>query len=156
MADTPVEVTAEINADAGAIYDMVSDLPRMGEWSPEATGGRWVGGTTGPEVGARFRGANKSGWRRWSTTAEVTAAERGNRFAFRITSGGVPISAWSYEFGTSGGQTTVTERWEDLRPFWMYQLSKPVMGIFDRAGHNRANMEQTLAALKRAAEDARH
>jgi hypothetical protein len=32
--------------------------------------------------------------------------------------------------------------------------SGPVMGVVDRAGHNRRNMEATLAALKTAAETA--
>ena len=48
-------------ADAIELYDLVSDLPRMGEWSPENTGGKWVNGAAGPVVGARFKGSNKSG-----------------------------------------------------------------------------------------------
>lgn len=156
MADAPVEVSTQIKADANAIYDMVSDLPRMGEWSPEATGGRWVGGATGPEVGARFRGHNQAGWRRWSTNAEVTAADRGKRFAFRVTYGPLAISQWSYDLEPTGDGVNVTERWEDRRPYWMYQLGKPVMGVYDRPAHNRANMQQTLDRLKRAAEAVGH
>ena len=47
MTEKKAEATETIAADPGALYDLVSDLCRMGEWSPEATGGRWVGGATG-------------------------------------------------------------------------------------------------------------
>ena len=67
-------VERTIRADAGELYDLVSDLPRMGEWSPENTGGRWVNGAAGPVVGARFKGTNQSGWRKWKTDVVVTVA----------------------------------------------------------------------------------
>jgi hypothetical protein len=153
MEDKHAVASETIGADAGTIYDLVCDLTQMGRWSPEAVGGRWVGGATGPTVGAKFRGNNKSGWRRWSTTAVVTSADRGKRFAFHITVSGVPIADWLYEFEPAqDGGTRVIERWEDQRPGWMSSLSKPVMGVADRAAHNERNMIQTLAALKQAAE----
>jgi Polyketide cyclase / dehydrase and lipid transport len=37
------EASIEINASPEAVYDLVSDLPRMGEWSPENIGGEWQG-----------------------------------------------------------------------------------------------------------------
>jgi hypothetical protein len=152
MADKQVQVSTEIARDPDSLYDMVSALTDMGKWSPEATGGRWVGGASGPAVGARFRGNNRSGWRRWSTTAEVTDADRGKRFAFKVSFAAVPIAAWSYEFTEAAGATTVTESWTDLRPWWMDKGSAPIMGVADRPSHNRKNMEATLAALKSGAE----
>jgi hypothetical protein len=154
MASKHAEATETISADANTLYDLVSDLARMGKWSPEATGGRWVGGATGPAVGAKFRGNNRSGWRRWSTLAEVTTADRGKQFAFHITLTGLPIADWSYEFESDGTTTRVLEQWTDLRPGWMDALSKPVMGVSDRAVHNQRNMALTLTALKKAAETA--
>jgi len=49
------EASIEINASPEAIYDLISDLPRMGEWSPENIGGEWQGGGSGT-VGDRFIG----------------------------------------------------------------------------------------------------
>ncbi|MGN6472438.1 MAG: SRPBCC family protein [Mycobacteriales bacterium] len=154
MADKQVAVSTEIARDPESLYDMVSELTDMGKWSPENQGGRWIGGATGPTVGARFRGTNRSGWRRWSTTAQVTAAERGKRFEFRVTFAAVPIALWAYDFNGSGATTSVTETWTDLRPWWMDKGSAPVMGVWDRPTHNRRNMEATLEALKRSAEAA--
>jgi hypothetical protein len=152
MTGKRAEAAQTIEADPTTLYDLIADLTQMGRWSPENSGGRWVGGATGPEVGAKFRGSNYKGLRRWSTLAEITTAEPGEHFAFRVTLGPVPISDWSYDFEPDGDGTKVTERWTDLRPGWMDVLSRPVMGIADRPAHNQRNIETTLAALKAAAE----
>ena len=146
------QATTDIAAPPEKVWQLVSDLPRMGEWSPENIGGRWIGGATGPTVGARFRGSNKKGLRRWSTTCVVTAADEGRRFSFDVTYGPLAISTWDYSFTDTGKGTTVVEEWTDRRPQWMKLASGPVMGVMDRAAHNQRGMEQTLAAVKRAAE----
>lgn len=147
-----VQVKADIAAPADKVWTLVSDLPRMGEWSPENTGGRWLGGATGPAVGARFRGNNRKGLRRWSTTCTVIAADQGSRFTFEVTYGPVKISTWDYAFTANGDSTTVVESWTDRRPAWMRLAGVPVMGVVDRGDHNRRGMEKTLANLKTAAE----
>ena len=152
MAEKNVQVSTEIARDSDALYDMVAELTDMGKWSPENTGGKWVGGATGPAVGAKFRGSNRSGWRRWSTTSTVTEAEPGKRFVFKVSFAAVPIAEWAYDFKGSGTATVVTETWTDLRPWWMEKGSAPVMGVWDRPEHNRKNMEATLASLKSSAE----
>lgn len=149
-----VRVSAEIAAPADRIWHLVADLPRMGEWSPENTGGRWLDGASGPAVGARFRGSNRKGLRRWSTTCTVTAAEVGKRFTFEVTYGPLTISTWDYTFVADGDTTTVVEEWTDRRPLWMKIGGAPVMGVADRGAHNRRGMEHTLAKLKAAAEKA--
>ena len=147
-----VQVSADIAAPADKVWTLVSDLPRMGEWSPENTGGKWIDGATGPTVGAKFRGTNRKGLRRWSTTCTVTAADKGSRFSFEVTYGPLRISTWDYTLTANGATTTVTEEWTDRRPMWMKLGSGPVMGVRDREAHNRKGMEQTLARLKAAAE----
>jgi hypothetical protein len=147
-----VEVSQEMAADAAKVYDLVSDLPRMGQWSPENTGGRWLAGGTGPAVGAKFKGTNRHKFLRWSTTVTVTDAEPGKRFAFDVTYGPVPISTWEYDFESDGSGCKVVESRTDRRPTWMKLASVPVMQVPDRNAHNRRNMQATLAALKAAAE----
>jgi hypothetical protein len=84
-----VSVMEDISASPDVVYDLISDLPRMGEWSPESTGGRWLG-ADGPGVGASFLGRNRSARRRWSTLVTVMVADPGRRFAFRVTAPLVP------------------------------------------------------------------
>jgi hypothetical protein len=152
--DKSVGVTQSIAASPEAIYDLVSDLPNMGNFSPENQGGTWLGGATGPGIGATFKGTNRNGWRRWSTTVTITAADRGRRFAFRVSSGPFAVADWTYDLspGEAAGITTVTETWEDRRPSLITLLGKPVSGVSDRASHNRSGMQQTLAAVRQRLE----
>ena len=127
----------------------------MAEWSPENVGAQWLGDATGPAVGAEFSGSNRRGWRRWSTTCTVIAAEPGRKFAFEVAFAVVPISRWTYEFHAEGEETVMTETWTDRRPAWFSHLLSPVMGVGDVRVHNEENIRKTLANLKAAAERSR-
>ncbi len=144
-----------IAAPAETLYALVSDVTRMGEWSPENVGGRWLDGATGPSVGARFRGSNRRGRRRWSNTCTVVAADPGHSFAFDVSVIGVPVSRWTYEFRPDGDAAVVTETWDDRRPRWLALFAGAAMGISDIRAHNDENIRTTLANLTTAAERAR-
>jgi len=47
-------------ASADRVWDLVSDITRIGEFSPETFEAEWLGDATGPAVGARFRGVKGS------------------------------------------------------------------------------------------------
>jgi hypothetical protein len=49
-------VTVYIAAPAGLIWDLVSDVTRIGEFSPETFEAQWLDGASEPRAGARFRG----------------------------------------------------------------------------------------------------
>lgn len=148
-----VEVRTTIRAAPEKLYELVADLPGMGQWSPENTGGRWMGGATGAAPGARFRGANRHGIRRWSTTCTVLAADPGRRIVWESRLFGLPIARWSYTFEPDGsGGTVVTEATEDRRNPLYKALSPMAAGVTDRVAHNRSTMEVTLERLKAAAE----
>jgi uncharacterized protein YndB with AHSA1/START domain len=147
-----VEVSRTIQASPERLYGLVSDLPRMGEWSPENRGGRWVKGATRPAVGARFKGRNKSGWRSWSTDVVVAVAEPGREFAFDVTALGLRVARWGYRFEGVADGTVVTEYWEDHRSPLAAKLSGVLVGVSDRAAHNRAGMIETLDKLAVVAE----
>jgi uncharacterized protein YndB with AHSA1/START domain len=149
---TEVVVETRIGAPPEVTYDLISDVTQMGRWSPETSACRWLDGADGPLVGARFRGANRMGWRRWSTTCTVTAADAGRRFAFDVSFGPLAVASWSYELIGDGGDTVVREAWRERRPRWFRAVTGRVMGVTDRVTHNRAGMEATLDALRTAAE----
>jgi uncharacterized protein YndB with AHSA1/START domain len=147
-----VTVSQEIVAPAQAVWAMVSDLTRMGEWSPENEGARWLGGATGPTVGARFRGVNRNGRKRWATAGRIVEADPGRSLVFRITAVGFPVAEWRYRVEASTLGCVVTETWMDRRGHLVKAFGKPVSGVADRTTHNRATMEETLRRLKVAAE----
>jgi uncharacterized protein YndB with AHSA1/START domain len=152
MPDVSVERT--INAPAEKVWALVSDVTRMGAWSPETVGCEWVGDRKEPVVGARFKGRNQSGWRKWSTVCTVTEADPGKVFVFEVHAGPVNISRWEYRLSPDDGGCRVVESWTDRRPKVMEIISKPIMGVSDRGEHNRGTMAATLEHLAAAAEDA--
>ncbi len=148
----PVRVATTIEAPAELVWDLVADVTRMGEWSPETRSCRWLGTATGPEVGARFTGRNTYRGRRWQTVCTIIAAERGRDFAFDVVGAGFDVATWRYEFRSVPGGCEVIETWVDRRNAVMRLGGVLTLGILDRADHNRRGMERTLAQLKAAAE----
>ena len=136
------------------LYDMVSDVTRMGEWSPVCQACWWDDGD-GPRAGAWFTGRNELPERTWETRSQVVAADRGREFAFEVNSGWV---RWGYTFTGVDSGTQVTESWEFL--------PAGIAGFHDRYGNgaeaqiaNRTEaahqgIPATLAAIKKAAEAA--
>jgi len=151
---TTGQARVHIDAPPGKVYDLVSNVTRMGEWSPETVKCEWIDGATGPAVGARFKGSNKRGLARWSTKPEVVVAEPGREFAFE-TRGMGPVTKWTYRFepATDGG-TDATESFElkDDLPWYIAATDRYLMGIKDRKADLIDAMKQTLERIKKAAE----
>ena len=145
----PVVVTRVVDASPEDVWNKVSDLTRMGEWSPENQGGEWIKGATGPAVGARFKGSNSNGKRSWSTVVVVTEYEPQRRITFALMVGPSAWCDWIYEVEQKGTGTLVTHSWVDRRSTFASWLGGVVSGVKDRASHNRRNMEATLEALAR-------
>src|SRR5687768_18373188 len=106
--------TVHVDASPEAVYDLVSDITRMREWSPETYKATWLGGATGPVAGARFRGWNKAGPIRWFTDPVVDVADRGKQFTFTTTFfGRGRLTTWSFVMRPSGDGTELTESWSE-------------------------------------------
>ena len=138
------------------IYDLVADLPRMGEWSPECRCVEWEGGATGPAEGARFVGHNRGGpfaLLRWSRRGRVLVADRGREFAFVTEEGGRESTEWRYRFEVTEGGTRVTESYTvKWIPTWARIIDVPT----NRHRELREGMAHTLGQLRRAAEETTH
>jgi hypothetical protein len=142
-----------VPADAATVWSWVTDLPNMGELSPENVGGRWLDGT-GPALGARFRGRNRNGELRWWTRVLVVACEPDRRFAFDVrTPLGSRVSRWEYVLEPAATGCVVTENWYRIGSWVVRKFMGPkVTGRADRPGYNVHSIEHTLAALKARAE----
>lgn len=151
-----VTESIRINASADRVYDLVSDVSRMGEWSPEATGALRAGKQL--EAGDTFVGLNKFALARWWTNCTVLVADRGERFEFDVDFGPMPVSRWTYDFVPQpDGSTEVAETWVDRREGLLalpIRLVGQMLIPGDRAVHNRANIQVTLKRLKAHAEGA--
>lgn len=148
----PVTVTREVAAPPEKLWSMITDLARMGEWSPENRGGSWAKGATGPAVGAVFKGRNKNGKKSWSTSVKVNDCDAPRRFSFGLMVFGKNWCDWVYEIEPTATGSLVSHSWIDHRSKASQTIGKWVSGVADRESHNRANMEATLRALAEAAE----
>ncbi|HEY1650526.1 MAG TPA: SRPBCC family protein [Acidimicrobiales bacterium] len=149
---TEDHVELVIEADAELLYDMVSDLPRIGEWSPECESVEWEGEITVPVEGTTFTGHNAVGPGRhihYSRHGRVLAAARGKEFAFITDEGGRESTLWRYRFEPTASGTRVTEGYEvHWIPTWARILDIPT----NRHKQLLAGMRTTLERLKVVAE----
>jgi uncharacterized protein YndB with AHSA1/START domain len=141
-------VTVHMAAPPERIWDLVSDVTKIGRYSPETFEAEWLDGASGPAVGARFRGhvkRNGKGPTYW-TTCTVTACVPGKEFAFGVGPGDRPLNVWRYELVPNGDGTDVTESFQladnlGLRIYWT------LLG-WARGRTNRDGMRTTLERIR--------
>jgi uncharacterized protein YndB with AHSA1/START domain len=151
MADI-IEITRDIAAAPEAVYDAISDITRMGEWSEECHTCAWQDGFDHAVVGARFDGHNRNGDREWTTMATIVEADRGRSFVFHCSMYDFHYATWGYRIEPTDAGCRVTEWSEDLRPESALEMSAKISGISDRDARNRATMSGTLERLAAAVE----
>jgi hypothetical protein len=156
----PDEVTESVTVAVApdAVYRAVSDVRRMGRWSPECFA-VWVYSRRGGAPG-RFVGWNRRGFYVWFTTCRVVVAEPAEEFAFDVTTFGMPVARWGYRFAAAAADTDagteVTEYWQDRRSRGATVMGRIFTGRVtkDRPTANREGMRTTLARLKKELETA--
>lgn len=146
---TTATATIEIAAPAETVYDLISDVTRMGEWSPECVACEWL--DTPGAVGSTFKGRNRRGLARWSTIARVIVADRPSEFTFATLHRGREATRWSYRLHDDAGRTVVTESFESLTTPLLIGLVERWV-IRDRQSQLEAGMARTLDAIRAAAE----
>ncbi len=148
------EVTRDVAATPGAVYDLVSDVERTPEWSPEVIGCAWLDGATGPAVGARFAARNRRRWFTWTNRPVVDVADPGREFAFTRTEPGGGSIRWSYRLEATGSGTAVRHSYEVLRPvpIGLHVMLRVLFGVRDLADDLHANMTASLDRLAAVAE----
>ena len=145
-----------VKASAEALYDLVSDITRTGEWSPVCTSCWWDDEASAGQAGAWFTGRNEIPGRTWETRSQVVAAERGREFAWLV---GGKYVRWGFILTPVGsGTTTLTETWEFLPEgiamFGDKYGDEADTQIAERTQQALDGIPKTLAAIKRIAESA--
>jgi hypothetical protein len=146
------QTSVQVAAAPERVWDLLADITRMGEWSPECVGCRWLPPADRARPGARFRGTSRNGWHRWSTTSTVVDALPGKAFVFDVTYFRRPVARWRYALREEGGATVMSESVEDQRGRVLRAVSPYITGTRDRATHNASTMKTTLERIKTAAE----
>jgi uncharacterized protein YndB with AHSA1/START domain len=142
-------VTVHMAASPARVWELVSDVTRIGRYSPETFEAEWIEGATGPALGAKFRGhvkRNRKGPVYW-TTCTVTACEPGKVFAFGVgNKPGHPLNVWRYDMVPAGDGCDVTESFTLAQTWWL-RLYWRLLG-WARGKTNRNGMEQTLQRVR--------
>ncbi len=115
-AGASVDVEIVVDKDDGAMWDLVTDVARIGEFSPECVGAAWLDGSTA-QPGMRFEGRNEfSGGFKSTVSCMVTEARRPDVFEWIVLDPSLlperPGSIWRYELapGDGPGRTKVRHR----------------------------------------------
>ena len=148
-ASAKAEVT--IGADPATVYGLITDLPTLASLAEEAVAMKWRTGDTAA-AGAVFKGTNRNGFHRWTTTCTVTDADPGRVFAFDVSYFGLPVAHWRYDIAAENGGCRVTEGTWDRRPGWFVKPGGLATGVSDRDSANGEHIKQTLQRLKERAE----
>jgi hypothetical protein len=152
-------VETTVDAPIDAVWRVVADVTRVGEWSHECRRVEWLDGATAAAPGVRFRGTNKAGPWTWSRVNEIVAADAPRRLVWRT----VPTllfpdsSEWRVELAPVDGGTRIVQSYEVLRaPALLGRLYALVIPAHrDRSGGLRDDLRRLgEVAATRAGEPA--
>jgi Polyketide cyclase / dehydrase and lipid transport len=157
VTDLKLSDSISVAVTPDELYALVSDITRMGEWSPVCRACWWDDGD-GPRVGAWFTGCNELPERTWETRSQVVAAEPGREFAWEVNNGWVRWGFTLEPVDALQQGTRLTESWAFL--------PAGIAGFHERFGADveaqiearseaaRSGIPVTLAAIKATAEQA--
>ena len=155
MGTIPRHASVDVVVDAPptAVWEVVGDPRRTGEWSHECLEVTFVDGATAPHVGTRFRGHNQVGKSRWSRTCEIVGFEPGREISWRTIPSPLhnDSTIWTISVEPEGAdRSRITQR---------YQVTKlgPLMDRFfyQFVPVHRDRREALTADLTRVGEVAR-
>lgn len=143
------EVTLEIAAEPGHLWELIADVTRMGEWSPVCRRCEWADGSASAAVGSHFVGHNRQGPVRWSRRCEVTVSNPGHELSFRTFFKGREATRWHYRLEATETGTSVVESYEVVAmPRWV-QLLHRLPGMHAKARRDGVrSMAHTLQRLR--------
>jgi hypothetical protein len=144
------EVSRYIEASPAALYDVISDVTRTPELTPDIVACVWLDGATGPAVGARFKATNSQGrGPNWNNKPVVVAADAGREFAFDRTERFAGTVRWRYRFEPEGNGTRVFESYEVTNELTIvgWFIIGTLYGMKDRRSDLHDSMLATLDRL---------
>lgn len=150
-------VDRHIDAPPEVLYDLIADVTRTPEITPDIVKVTWLDGATGPAVGARFKAINKQGrGPNWSNKPVITTVEPGREIAWSRTEPFAGTVEWRYRFEPEGAGSRVTESYEVIKPLTIvgWFIIGTLYGLKDRRGDLRRSMLRTLDRLAEMTEPA--
>jgi hypothetical protein len=136
-----------------AVWQVISDVTRTGEWSHECGGVRWLDGATTAAAGTRFRARNHAGWVRWGRVSEFVTVDAPREIAWQT----VPTllypdsTVWRFRLEPVQGGTRIVQEFDVVKTTWMepiYAVTIPAHR--DRRERLKADLERIGIAATRS------
>jgi len=152
--------SVDIAAPPQRVWEVVSDITLMPEFSAELIGVNWVDGFTGPRLGAQFLGRNRNPViGEWTTCSTVVVFDEHERFGWAVGDPESPAATWTFELTPITGGTRLSHT-ACLGPgpsgVTMLVAREPHRGeeiVTRRMGQWRKGIAVTLAGVRDRAEN---
>lgn len=144
-----------VEAPPAVVYDILADVTRTPERTPDIVRCEWIDGATGPAVGARFKATNKQGrGPTWNNKPVVTVADPGREFTFTRTEPFAGTIEWNHVLVPEGTGTRVLESYTVLEPLTIvgWFIIGTLYGLKDRRSVLHKSMVDSLDRLAEIAE----
>lgn len=145
----------EVDATVQQVWEVISDVTRIGEWSHECHSARWLDHARGIVPGARFRGRNRAGWARWSRTSEIVTVDPPCEIVWRtVPTRLFPDSTqWRIRLEPREGRTLITQSFTVLRAPWLLDrlYARLIPAHQDRDARLAEDLARIGAAARRGA-----
>jgi len=104
-------------APTQAVWQIIADVTRVGEWSHECRGRVFSGGAPAAAPGVRFRGQNRSGLIRWSRSCVFTVVEPPRALVWRTGGlwGRVDRTQWRIDLEPVADGSRIVQTYQVLR-----------------------------------------
>lgn len=146
------EATTIVNAPVEAVWSVIADVTRVGEWSGECRQCEWVGDAAAPVPGARFRGSNRRGLMRWARLNEIDVADAPHELVWHTVFEVMyrDSTEWRVRLRPTPDGTEVTESFRILR---LSRAMERFFGLMQPAHRDRSpDLADDLARLKAVVE----
>lgn len=144
-----------VEAPPRVLYEILADVTRTPERTPDIVRCHWIDGATGPAVGARFKAINSQGrGPNWSNKPMVTVADPGREFTYTRTEPFAGTIEWKHVLTAEGTGTRVLESYTVLKPLTIvgWFIIGTLYGLKDRQKELRNSMVDSLDRLAVIAE----
>ena len=139
-------VEVEVPAPVDAVWRVITDVTRTGEWSHECRRVAWLDGAAEASYGARFRGGNKWLMFRWSRTNEIIELEQDRAIGWRtLPSWRFPDSTeWRFVLEPTTEGTRITQTYEVVQAaaWWSWLMARMVPPHRDRSAALAADLRR--------------
>ncbi|ORW05421.1 SRPBCC family protein [Mycobacterium kyorinense] len=149
MAAPLLQAQVDINAPVAKVWELVSDVRRMPQWSPQC---RWMKPLGPVRQGTRTLNLNRRNFLFWPTTCTFTEVIPEQKLAFKVNANG---TIWSYELQPLPEGTRLIESRHaenGVKPISTMTVNALLGGVDSFERELVDGMNTSLAKIKAAAE----